>query len=215
MNRAMMTSVCFVIACAAPTFAQDKAFFPLEVGNRWIYRVTDPKAPPGQADAKRKAVIEVERQEVYTEKKKDKGIETTKDYTGFILKMTSGGKSTLDHVVVLPNGLNRVHVAETPINPPMLFFKYGTNPGDSWTLDSVSGNKSLKGTFTIKADTVTVPYRKERLSTWMVSFHNNKQGDERSEVDTWFAPEIGIVKQRIKGQNQEVLMELEKFEKAK
>src|ERR1019366_8322736 len=145
MTRAMTASLCCMIVGASSGFAQEplpSPYFPLEVGYRWTYRVTDLKAPAGKADPKRNVVVEVERKEVYVEKKKDKGIETAKEYMGFILKSTSGGKATLDHVVVLPNGVYRVHVAETPINPPMLFFKFGANAGESWPPDSLSGNKN-------------------------------------------------------------------------
>jgi hypothetical protein len=220
MTRAMTASLCWAIVCATSALAQEpivQPYFPLKVGHRWTYRVSDPKSPAAKAGS---TVIEVERQEVYTEKIKDKekGTETTKDYTGFVLKTSSGPKSTLDYVVVLPSGVYRIYVAKTPINPPMMFFKFGKS-GDTWPLDAISGNKDLKGTFTIKAakaDSVIVPYSKAPLKdVWIVSFHNNKQGEEREEVDTWFAPEIGMVKLRRKGQGQEVLLELEKFDKAK
>jgi hypothetical protein len=220
MTRAMTASLCCVIAWASSAFAQEPIphpYFPLKVGHHWTYRVTDLKAPAGQADSKRSTEIKVERTQIYTEKIKDKekGMETTKDYMGFILKNGSDNKFTRDHVVVLPTGVYRIHVAETPITPPMLFFKFGAKAGETWTLDSVSANKNVKGTFTGKADKVTVPYSKTPLDVWMISFHNNMQGDDRIEVDTWFAPDIGMVKLRRKGQNQEVLLELEKFDKAK
>jgi hypothetical protein len=215
MTRAITISLCCVIACATSAFVQEpgpRNHYPLEVGHRWTYRMTDLKAPPGQPVQKRQVVIEVERTEVYVDKKKDKGVETTTKYKGFILKMTSGNKSTEDLVVVLPSGIHRVHIGKTPITPPMLFFK----AAEQWPLDSVSGNKNLKGTFTAKADKVTVlPFSKEPLAAWLVSFNNNEQGEERSEVDCWYVPDVGMVKQRIKGQGQEVILELEKFEKAK
>jgi hypothetical protein len=215
----MSASLFCMAASAGLTTAQEPeplahVYFPLQIGYRWTYREVDLKAPAGQiAKQAREVTIEVERKEVYAHKTKDKeNKDVTKDYMGFILKMTSAGKTTQDHVVVLQEGVYRVHIDKTPINPPLLFFKFNTP--DPWTLDSVSGGKNLKGTFVGKADKVSVPFGKD-LSAWLVSFHNNKQGDERGEVDVWFAENVGMVKQRIKSKSQEIQLELLRFEKGK
>ena len=217
--------MCCMIACASSAQAQDpikSPYFPLEDGHRWTYRVTDLKAPRGKDDPKRTVVVEVERQEVYVEKTTTDGKEARKEYMGYLLKSTSGGKSTLDHVVVLLTGVHRIHAAETPINPPLNFFKFtDLKAGSTWPCDSISANKAIKGTFTASLVDLTLPdvaigkglpEKMTFKSTYLISYSNNKQGNDAIEIDYWFAHKFGIVKQRMKAQNHEVLLELERFE---
>ena len=225
MKNRIMAAICCVIACMSSAPAQEpikSPYFPLEVGHHWTYRATDLKAPQGKGDPKRNVVVEVERKEVYSVKTTKDGKEVRNEYMGYILKSASGGKSTFDHVVVLTTGVHRIHAAETPINPPLNFFKFtDLTPGSTWPCDSISANKAIKGTFTASLVDVTIPdvaigqglpKTVTFKNTYLISFSNKKQGNEAIEIDYWFAPNLGIVKQRMKSQNHEVLLELERFE---
>jgi hypothetical protein len=211
--KKIMTLAILFVAGAGSVFAQPQLqitdLFPLKVGtvtghgNRWTYLASNPSAEgPAKDEAKKIVVVEVEREEVYQKS------------VGFILKMTSGGKTTRDHVVVLPDGVHRVHAAGTPINPPLCFFKLGPAAGLGWQADSKSGNTTIKGNFTVKQIAVTVPGGKFDKA-FLISFTNEKNGEERVEIDNWYVSGIGMVRQRVKAKGHEIVLELEKYEPAK
>ena len=217
MMKNLATSICLLLTFVSPAFAQvpyTSDFYPLVVGSKWTYRVIDLKAPQTKADPKRKVVIEVEREEPYIHKESKDGKDTEKKYMGFILKATSGDKLTRDHVIVLEQGVHSIHVAGTPILPPKLFFKLGLKPGESWTTDSVGGNTILKGTSTVNQVVVDLPKLGKR-DAFLISYSNDKKGDQRQEIDYWFVQGIGMVKQRVMTKNHEIVLELENYEKAK
>lgn len=204
MKKNLTASICMFIACASSALAQApdwRNFFPLKVGHTWTYIVNN--------DPKKKVVIEVEPTEDYLHKamKDDKKDEK---FTAFILKSSSGDKVTRDKVVVMENGVYRIHAAGTLINPPLLFFKFGLQKtGETWDLDSTSGNTTIKGTCSIRSDVVKVPYKKEPLNAIRVSFTNNKSGDEQHLIEYWFVTNVGMVKQHVQLKNHDITLELE------
>jgi len=212
MKKSATLSLGCLIAFAAFAQAQTPIkteYYPLEIGKRWTYRHIDMKAPQGKAAPKRTVVIEVERDEPYVEKKTVKGTTTEKKYAGFLLKMTSGDKTTRDHVVVTEEGVCRVQVADTAITPPVLFLKFSVKPGETWKCDSVSGNTAIKGTFTFTGERVRVPHGEYD------ALHISFQGENQVAFDNWFVEKIGVVKHRVRGKNFDIVMELEKVETAK
>jgi hypothetical protein len=71
----------------------------------------------------------------------------------------------------------------------------------------------IKGTFTWRRENVKVPAG-EFKDAVAVLFSNGKKDDiERTEVETWFAKDVGMVKQRIRQKGHEHALVLEKFEK--
>ena len=217
MLKSLATSICLLLAFVRLAVAQvpyTSDFYPLVVGSKWTYRVIDLKAPQAKGDPKRKVVIEVEREEGYTYKESKDGKDTEKKYMGFILKATSGDKLTRDHVIVLEQGVHRIHVAGTPMTPPQLFFKLGLKPGESWPTDSASGNTIIKGTSTVNQVVVDLPKLGKR-DAFLISYSNDKKGEQRQEIDYWFVQGIGMVKHRVMTKNHEIVLELENYEKAK
>ena len=208
-----ITAACATYAAAQPALATE--YYPLAIGTKWTYRMTDLKTPTSKSDPKRYVQIEVERTEMYLDKKSDKDNKVVENkYTGYLLKSTSGDKVTRDHVVVMPDGVYRVYAADTPITPPLPFFKLGLEKGkNSWPADSTSGNTNLKGTFTISNAGVVVPLSDYKAI--LVSYRSDKMGDDRIEIDYWFVKDVGMVKQRIRTKSHEVMLELERFDKAK
>jgi hypothetical protein len=183
-------------------------YYPLEKGHKWTYRVID----PAKGDSKKQVVIEVVDTVKYTQKITKDGAVTEANFAGFVLQSTSGDKISRTHVFVSADGVHRFHDAGAAIDPPFLFFKFGLKKlGDTWECNSTSGDKTIKGTCTLNQEDVAVPYKKgEKLKAITVSF---KADDGRVEVDYWFVKEIGMVKQRVKGKNLDIVLELEKFAK--
>jgi hypothetical protein len=187
---------------------QTHPFFPLNIGDKWTYRYVELKAAK-KAEVPRTVEIEVEREELY-QAKNEKGV-VVGLHGGFILKSTSGNKTQHDHVVILKDGVHRVSTAGTAINPPLNFFYLPRPPkDDKWEINSVSGNKVVKGTCTWRTESVAVP--RGKFDTVAVLFTNNEKDEfKRVEVEYWFAKDIGMVKQRILQQGHEHALELEKY----
>ncbi len=209
MIRTWLLATATFLAGTTPLVAQTAfttPYYPLNVGDKWTYRAIDLKAPAAKVDRFEKVVIEVERQDVYKYvKDKDEKAENI----GYILKNSSGGKTTRDYVIVLSDGVHRIHLAETPITPSLLFFKIvkGVN---SWTVNSKTGNTEIKGMFSVREEKVSVPAGK--FDAFVASFTNEKKDKiERVEVDTWFAMDIGMVKQRTLQKGRETALELESY----
>lgn len=198
------------LLCTGATLAQPPLktpYYPLEIGQRWTYRLRDASAPQPKGGQVREVVVEVEREEPFTRKetKGDKELEVK--HTGFLLKMSSGDKVTRDHVIVLEQGVHRIHSSGMALNPPVLFFKLGVKPGETWTAETVSRDMTIKATFSWKNDIVEVPYGEKKYAAILVS-SVLRRGEERDEVDCWFVNGIGMAKQRIKSKNHDLVMEL-------
>jgi hypothetical protein len=214
MNRLPFSALLLLLLCASTVAGQPaplrSSYFPLDVGAKWTYLATDLRAK-AKSDVERRVVIEVERTELYVEMKAENMKVVATKYIGYLLKSTSGDKVTRDHVVVLPDGIFRVHAADTPITPPLLFFKLGKQDTNKWEVNSTSGNTTLHGDFTIGETTVSVPAVKDAKAI-QVSYRSKKAGDERVEIDYWFVEKFGMVQQRIRTKSHEVMLKLEKYE---
>ena len=127
---------------------QTHPLYPLNVGDKWTYRNVDLKKAASTTEPPKETVIEVERQEIYSQKvTKDMKVIVT-EHVGFILKSTSGGKTSRDHVVILEDGVRCVHRAGTLINPPLNLLKFPLKQDEKWDANSTSGNAVIKGTYT-------------------------------------------------------------------
>ncbi|MBI3822538.1 MAG: hypothetical protein HY289_07650 [Planctomycetes bacterium] len=219
MKTIATASIALLITWITPGASQESAadpFYPVKVGNVWTYRATDLKAPQPKPDAKR-TIIEVEREEKYTYKEVGgDGKDVEKSLPGFMLKQSNGDKVQRVHVYVTRDGVYQASVAGRSISPPLLLLKSTVKfSGETWPWDSTSGTTAVKGTCTIRSENVRVPYKKEEMPARVVLFTNDKAGDDRHEVETWFVPNVGMVKQRIAAKNHATLLELESFVRAK
>lgn len=172
-------------------------YYPLQVGNKWTYKAG------GQ-----KVVIEVMKKESLT-RPNDK----MKKYPGFTLKITSGDKSMTEQVAILNDGVKRFQAAGKVIEPPLLFFKLPLNKGEDWKVESTSDGTLLKGTFRAGEDTVKVPAGSFQAMT--VSSTDFQIGGQTMELQYWFAPQVGLVKQTVKTGSLDTTLELLSFEQGK
>lgn len=220
-----LASLAFFAVSVTVAMAQttvESEYYPLKVGHRWTYRATSSKS--GQpASTSHKVIIEVEVEEPFVRPKaKDK--EEPETRTGYILRSTSGGKITFDYVVVMEEGVHRARLAGTPVNPagtqitpPLLFLKLNPDktPNDKWEANSISASAALKGTFTAKVGSVKLPYFKNEARQALAVSFRSAQADSPIEIDYWFVPKVGMVRQRVKTKDHEIVLELENFEPAK
>lgn len=178
-----------LLGSAVPLSGQPRPgdLFPLEVGNRWEYRL----------GSTRKLVIQATRQVVLD---KRKGIE---------LKASSDGAAETEVLVVQKDGIYR-HVAEgKEIKPPLCILRLPAKPDTTWKVESVHEELTIKGTFKLSNAEISVPAG--RYKTIMVHSDDLEMGTRQMKLTTWFAPGVGPVKQRLQVADVELVLELEKF----
>jgi hypothetical protein len=191
MRRFFLCLAVFLLALSSGRGQQKgfETYFPLKVGSKWTYRSGEEKVVVQVAKA--------ETLEILRDKKKGK-----EKVPGFSLKITSGGRDLSEQVAVLEDGVYRFSAAGKEINPPICILKFPIKgKGDTWPIDSVCNDMPIKGNFT--CDEVEI--NKFRAVT--TSFK-----DPKMSFEYYFAPGVGLVKQRIEVGSFKVLLELEKYE---
>ena len=215
-NVCLWTSIALCLAMGTvPGRGQEKKpmlyespFYPLRVGNEWRYKATIGDAPP------QKVIITAEQAEPFDYKftlpNKQEGSEPIVRYR---LKIVSGSKELTEHVAVLKDGVYRFTTASKEITPPLRFLKLPLTKGETWTVNSMSENVQLTGTFTCDDANVTVEGKQfQAKHVWAKDF---QIGTEKMTLEYWFAEHVGIVKQHVHVGNSDVLLELEDFKAGK
>ena len=203
-----------LVFCAGPGQTQEKkpmiydsSLYPLAVGNQWHYKVTVGDAPV------QKVIITVEQQEIFNYKFTQDKKEVIEPIIRFRLKVVSGTKELTEHVAVLSDGVYRFTTAGKDITPPLRFLKLPSVKGDTWVIDSISENVPLTGTFTCEDDGITVPAG--QFQTKRISCPEFQLGTDKMSLEAWYAPNFGMVQQKVRAGNSDVLLELEEFKKVK
>lgn len=193
-----------------PVQGQD-AYFPMRVGSEWHYKklvAEDQKVLPGEGGT---IVVRVARLDevVFKEEKGKK--ETAQVYTletSYVDKKNADKKLT-EQVAVLPDGIYRFSSAGKAIKPPLPFLK----KEQSWECDATTNDTPIKGTFLRGEDEISVPAGKFKTIT--ASASKLQIGEQTMSVKYWFAPNYGIVKQYLKVNNYDVVLELQEYRPAK
>jgi hypothetical protein len=189
--------------------------YPIATGFRWVYRVTDrkaPKMPEGAAKTPATVVVTAGGKQLFSVKR-NKQDEPNENVVGFDLQVLGGGKTLQEQVLVDRDGVYRVSGAGKSIVPPLRILKANAKKGESWTCDSQSENANMKGEFVILDDAEVVQVPAGSFKTVLVRSRDFMVGAQPLQIATWYAPNIGMVKQHIQTGNHEVVLELEKYEK--
>ncbi len=165
-------------------------YYPLKVGNAWQYRV-----------GKDQVTVRVAKEE-QAEKE-----------TVAVLETSGGGKALTERVSAQKDGLYRLTAEDMEIRPALCFLKLPFKAGDTWTVKGSAGDLPVEGTFTAAEEEVAVPAGKYRTAT--ATCPDLRIGKARMALKYWFAPGVGMVKQRLQIGDRVVLVELEKFTPAK
>lgn len=176
-------------------------FYPLQVGNTWIYRV-------GGEKGDQKVVVKVEKLEMVEFRKGDK-IEKVPAHR---LAITKDDRVKSEFVAVLPDGVYRIAGDPKDGNQPLRFFKLPLKKGEKWEVNATLDGVSLRGHFQANEAEVKVPAATTKpYQTMTVSGTDFQIGSQTMSLEYWFAPNVGIVKQWVKLGSYEVTLELEKF----
>ncbi len=180
----------FSLGCSHWGYSQEpKAnpdFIPLAVGNRWEYRM-GPKT----------IIVEVKKKE------------TIGKIPCFQLVSTLNDKTSVEYLARQKEGLVRVKIDSLLLDPPLLLLNLPHKKGNSWEVNSKVGDGVLSGTFKTKKEEVkvgVVKYQAIRVSCEGFSIRGN-----RMDLTYWFAPKVGMVKQQVKREGVETILELKQF----
>lgn len=167
-------------------------FYPLKIGNSWQYRIGDAKF-----------VFKITR------------FEKVGDQMCARIEMSTGGQAqAVEHVAVKDGSICRYQFEGKQAEPPVKFLERPDQVGHTWKVKSTIGQEKLAGTFKIgKVDKVTVPAGTFHNVVTSSSDDMDANG-QKIGFTYYFARDVGMIKQTIKIHNQEIAIELEKFEPA-
>ena len=169
---------------------RESPYFPLKVGNRWVYRL-----------GARTATVRV----------------TKREPVGKVpcarLEMTVGEEVHTEHLAVRPDGVYRYRADGQDIEPPLCFLKLPPKAGESWKVASKTAGQAITGSFTLAEADVTVPAGKFRAV--VVTSTDAQIAGLGVPVTDWFARGVGPVRRRTVLRGAETVLELQEFAPAK
>jgi hypothetical protein len=167
-------------------------YYPLEVGNTWTYKLDNSKF-----------TLKVAK------------LEKVGDDVTARIEMTMNDKvMAVEHVAAKEDGLYRYDFEGKKAEPPVKFFALPPKADATWTIDSKVSGETLKGTFKMGEEKgVKVPAG--TYDTFKVTSDDLDASGMKIAFTSYYAKDVGMVKQVIKAAGQETTIELEKFEPAK
>jgi hypothetical protein len=197
----------FVLLATLPCLAQqsgqkaetqDKTadYYPLKVGNKWHYLV----------------VLGNGRKVVFLYQ-----ITRIEDVDGKRLArvemVVNGEIKATEQIGVDASGVFRHRYHEIPISPPACILKYPVKEGETWKSEMKVGDQPA--TMIAKTgirEEVKVPTGTYQAIPVVIDRAEDKA---RTRITSWYAPDLGLVKQSIEMQGGNINMELLKFEPGK
>ncbi len=127
--------------------------------------------------------------------------------------VVNGEVKSVEEIGIEGGGIFRYRTNDVPISPPECLLKYPVKAGETWTAETKTGDQpgTLRAS-TGNKEEVEVPagkYQAISVKTEMTS------SGSRVRITSWFAPDVGIVKQMIEMQSGQITMELLKLEPGK
>lgn len=172
-------------------------YFPLAVGNKWIYRIDT-----GAYTVTNVATIAK--------------IETIDGMPLARFESKINDDILTEHLLQTDQGIFRHRLKDQAVTPPVKLLQYPAKAGDKWQGEIAVGKE--KGTYscTTAEDSVQVPAGKFKTMRVDIKFETeDKGGKSETKVSYWFAENVGFVKQTIAAGNLKLTVELEKFTPAK
>lgn len=175
---------------SAQELIKDSPFFPLKIGSQWTYRADDKRVVlrlTGQekVDDTLCAVLETKRPD---------------------------GLAITEHVAVKSDGVYRYRAMRLRVEPPVCFLKFGRTKEPTWEVKAKLGADTIAGTCKLETAEVDVPMGK--FQTLRVT-SELERGKEMFKIVSYFARDIGMVKQEQLLAGKKIMLELEKYETGK
>jgi hypothetical protein len=189
---------------AKPDRPEDKKtpnYYPLNVGNQWTYKVS---VAENSANVQSRIVK----------------MENIDNHDLARLEATVNNSIVaVEHLRQTEQGIFRYRNNGIDINPPLLLLKYPVNIKSKEPMKWSGALKggSEKGTYTAEAteESVEVPFGKYQAIRVVIKLEQGKGPGQTVNTTYWFVKDIGFVKQTVEAGGLSILMELEKFDRAK
>ncbi len=192
-----------VLMISSAAVAQDEAtdkekapnYYPLTLGTKWIYELRG----DGQ---KKKLTNQVAKIETIDGKK-----------LAVVETLMDGTVTGTAHIAVTDKGVMCHRMNGVELSPPICVLKYPYKKDETWEVETTLGAEKM--TVKMKAgdsEEVTVPAGKYKALK--VDMDRTVAGMQASAT-SWFAPDVGVVKQTMAVGGSTATLELEKFEAGK
>jgi hypothetical protein len=172
----------------------DGDYYPLKVGNTWTYTLSGTKFAIKVVKYEQVAGMNCAR------------VEMTQIGGGRVL--------SYEHIAVMKDGIYRVSFEGNQATPPVLILKRSPQVGQQWKINSAIGKEKITGTFKCGREARLKVGDKEHDAFYIESTDLDANG-MKVKFKTYYAKNVGMVKQIITIGQQEIVLELEKFEPAK
>lgn len=132
-----------------------------------------------------------------------------------VVMLGEGDKElSYENIQVKKDGVYRLGFEGNKADPPVKFLALPPKDGDKWEVNSKIGKETLKGTFKMGEEKkVKVPAGE--YDTVFTESDDLDANGMKVKFKTYFAKNVGMVKQTITIGTQEVVIELEKYEEGK
>jgi len=170
---------------------KESEYYPLKVGTTWHYRAGGGKL-----------TVRVARNEKVGDV-----------LCALVEAVVEGEVKCSEHIAVHGDGLYRHALNGQRVEPPLRFLKLPPRGGESWAAESKVAGMSLKVSFTAGAEEVEVPAGK--YQTAVVRTSDVEVSDLKFTTGVWYARGVGMVKTVLSAGENDVVLELEKFEAGK
>jgi hypothetical protein len=190
-------SLALALALTASALAADEPknspYYPMADGTTWTYKAGDSKF-----------TVKVTKHEV-VQTSNCARFETIQD----------GKPIASEDIFVKDGSIYRLRSDDKLIDPPVLVLKQPAKPGDVWNINSQTETKTaLKGTFKYGEEQIKVAGEKDPVPAVTVQCDDLEANGAKYSFTTYYAKDIGMVKQVIKAGGLEINIELEKYEPA-
>jgi hypothetical protein len=178
----------------APSDKQNApSYYPLKPGTKWTYEVD---AGTGE---KARMTNQIAKNEMID------GKSMARFETVF-----NSSVQQVEHLSSTPEGVFRCRINGTEVSPPVCVLKYPVKAGESWKADAKLGDQVLKMKFVAgKLKEVTTS-----AGTYKAVSVETETNDNGTNIKSkcWFAPDVGVVKQKLEIGDSSITLDLIKFE---
>ncbi len=196
LTRYFLLTLSLAAFAVTPVLAQSEVvetdWFPAGVGTSWTYRVPDGKITVKVTKHEKQGEFMCARFET----------------------LDKGEVVAVQDVAVTANRVQRVSHNGEKVEPPLQILMLPPTKGQIWNADSKmksrSGTDAIQGNFSTAEEDVKVPageFKKALRVTAEITIDGRA-----TTIKSWYAPKVGLVKQRIINGTQTHEMELEKVE---
>jgi hypothetical protein len=124
--------------------------------------------------------------------------------------IVNGRVAMTQHLLSTPEGVFRYRMGETDVSPPLCILKYPIKEGETWKVEPTIGREQSRMSFTSGRHEVVLLTGAKYQAISVVCEINV----EASQVKTtsWYAPDVGMVKDTRKFGDRTITMDLVAFE---